>query len=74
MLLALGTPKLEERCTAVRAAAGFGELRQKTWDVIHVALATPAGLPQAQPHLPLSFCSFSIMALRACEADVLGRL
>lgn len=30
MLLALGTPQLEERCTAARGAAGFGELREKT--------------------------------------------
>lgn len=74
MLLALGTPKLEERCTAVRAAAGFGELQQKMQGVIHVALTTPAGPLPAHPHLPPSFCSFSIMALRACEADVLGRL
>lgn len=58
----------------VRAAAGFGKLQQKAQGVIHVALAAPASLPLAQPHLPPSFCSFSIMALRACEADVLGKL
>lgn len=113
MLLALGTPKLVERCTAVRGVPGLlwgwhGEGGHKTPLMGQPTLWTPGlvyhdlsvtlvpcfshlwlhplsfgPFPQRPDHLSTpsttdpeepSFSSFSIMALRAWDAEVLGRL
>lgn len=120
MLLALGTPKLVERCTAARGPPGLlqgvggrekgsigsgsenyrgtasvspptgpqlclswppGPAHHRAWPAHRCPPPTPVVTrphPQpppsaAHPAAP-SFSSFSIMALRAWEAEVLGRL
>lgn len=77
MEFALGTPKLVERCTMLTlATAWFPGLKEKpgfAWLYTHALTCVLSHFfPSVSPHPPPSFSSFSIMAFRACMADVLG--
>lgn len=74
MELALGTTQLAERWTVFTlATALFPGLKKGDWFML-VLTFSPSILSYFYPYPPLSLSSFSIMALRDCAADILGRV